>query len=70
MHKAVKIIIFVFVCLVISAILVLIKESGGGSVMWLGAVAIPLIYRSMFGQSSKREEAPTQEITLKKDHDS
>jgi hypothetical protein len=50
MGKAGKVIVFVFVCLVILVVLTVIKEAGGGAVMWLGALAIPIIYKSMFGK--------------------
>jgi hypothetical protein len=61
-----KVIVFIFVCLVILVGLALVKEAGGGSIMWLGALAIPLIYKSMFGKKDDGEEKQNQEITLKK----
>lgn len=66
MGKGGKVVVFVFVCLMILVVLVLVKEGGGGSVMWLGALAIPLIYKSMFGKKNDDKEDPNQEITLKK----
>lgn len=66
MSKAGKVVVFVFVCLVILVVLLLVKEGGGGSVMWLGALAIPLIYKSMFGKKEGNKEDSNQEITLKK----
>lgn len=64
MGKTGKVIVFVIVCFVIVLVLTLIKESGGGAVMWLGALAIPLIYKSMFGK--KDESNNDKDITLKK----
>lgn len=64
MGKTGKVIVFIIVCLVIVVVLTAIKESGGGAVMWLGAVAIPLIYKSMFGK--KDENNNDKDITLKK----
>jgi len=54
MGKAGKIIVFVIVCMVIIVVLTGIKESGGGAVIWLGAIAIPLIYKSMFNKNNKQ----------------
>lgn len=62
MGKAGKVIVFIIVCLVIIVVLTLIKESGGGAVMWLGALAIPLIYKSMFGKKNDNNN----DITLQK----
>lgn len=64
MGKTGKIIVFIIVCIVIVAVLTAIKKSGGGAVMWLGGLAIPLIYKSMFGK--KDETNNDKDITLKK----
>ena len=54
MGKAGKVIVFVILCFVVIVVLTGIKESGGGAVMWLGAIAIPLIYKGMFNKNSKQ----------------
>ncbi len=64
MGKTGKVIVFVIVCFVIAFVLTLIKKSGGGAVMWLGGLAIPLIYKSMFGK--KDDQNNEKDITLKK----
>lgn len=64
MGKTGKVIVFIIVCLVILFVLAAIKEASGGSVMWLGAIAIPLIYKSMFGE--KDENNNGKDITLNK----
>ena len=67
MGKAGKVIVFVVVCFVILVVLTIIKEAGGGAVMWLGAVAIPLIYKSMFGKKDDQTKNQNDnDITLKK----
>jgi hypothetical protein len=66
MGKAGKVIVFIFVCLVILVVLAVIKEASGGAVMWLGAVAIPLIYKSMFGKKDDEPNNQNGDITLKK----
>ena len=66
MGKAGKVIVFVFVCLVILVVLTVIKEAGGGAVMWLGALAIPLIYKSLFGEKDDETNDQNKDITLKK----
>ena len=66
MGKAGKVIVFVFVCLVILVVLTVIKEAGGGAVMWLGALSIPLIYKSMFGKKDEGTNDQNKDITLKK----
>lgn len=55
MGKAGKVIVFIIVCFVIIIGLALIKEgskaNGGPSAfMWIGALLIPIIYRSLFGK--------------------
>lgn len=67
MGKAGKVIVFVIVCFVILVVLTVIKEAGGGAVMWLGAVAIPLIYKSMFGKKDEEPNNQSSDITLNKD---
>ncbi len=67
MGKAGKVIVFVIVCLVIVVVLTAIKESAGGAVMWLGALAIPLIYKSMFGKKDAEQSNQSSDITLNKD---
>ena len=67
MGKAGKVIVFVIVCLVIVVVLTAIKESGGGAIMWLGALAIPLIYKSMFGKKDAEPSNQSSDITLNKD---
>jgi hypothetical protein len=68
MGKAGKVITFIIVCFVILVGLTAIKKSGGGAVMWIGVLLIPIIYRSLF---SKKEEDETSDdsndITLNKD---
>lgn len=61
MGKPAKVIVFVFVCFVIVGVLSAIKNSGGGAVMWLGALVIPIIYKNMFGKNNNDKD-----ITLKK----
>lgn len=60
-----KVIVFVFVSLAILVVLTLLKESGAGAVTWLGVVAIPLIYKSMFGKKEEHGDV-NKDITLKK----
>jgi len=67
MGKAGKVTVFVIVCFVILIVLTLIKEAGGGAVMWLGAIAIPLIYKSMFGKKDEQPSNQSSDITLNKD---
>jgi hypothetical protein len=67
MGKTGKVIVFVFVCFVILFGLAVIKEAGGGAVMWLGALVIPLIYKSMFGKKEEPNNSQSNEITLNKD---
>lgn len=67
MGKAGKVIVFVVVCFVIVVVLTIIKEAGGGAVMWLGAIAIPLIYKSMFGKKDDQTKNQNGDITLNKD---
>lgn len=69
MGKTGKVIVFIIVCFVILVVLTVIKEAGGGAVMWLGAVAIPLIYRSMFGKKEEPTDKSSGDITLNKDKD-
>ncbi len=66
MGKAGKVVVFIFVCLVILVVLTIIKEAGGGAVMWLGALAIPLIYKSMFSKKDDEKNDQNRDITLKK----
>lgn len=67
MEKTGKVIVFIIVCFVILFLLAIIKEAGGGAVMWLGALAIPLIYKSMFGKKEEPNNSQCNEITLNKD---
>ena len=60
-----KVIVFVFVSLAILVVLTLLKESGAGAVTWLGVVAIPLIYKSIFGKKEEHDDV-SKDITLKK----
>lgn len=60
-----KVIVFVFVSLAILVVLTLLKESGAGAVTWLGVVAIPLIYKSMFGKKEEHDDV-NKDITFKK----
>ncbi len=60
-----KVIVFVFVSLAILIVLTLLKESGAGAVSWLGVIAIPLIYKSMFGKKEELDDV-NKDITLKK----
>lgn len=62
MGKAGKVIVFIIVCLVIVIGLTAIKETskangGPGAFMWIGAVLIPIIYRSLF---SKKDDDNNQ----------
>lgn len=66
MGKPGKVIVFVIVCFVILFLLTILKEAGGGTVMWLGALAIPLIYKSMFGKKEEPNNSQNNEITLNK----
>lgn len=67
MGKAGKVITFIIVCLVIVVGLTVIKESGGGAVMWIGALLIPIIYKSLFGKKEEEETSDSKDITLNKD---
>ena len=67
MGKAGKVITFIIVCLVIPVGLTVIKESGGGAVMWIGALLIPIIYKSLFGKKEEEETSDSKDITLNKD---
>lgn len=67
MGKAGKVITFIIVCLVILVGLTVIKESGGGAVMWIGALLIPIIYKSLFGKKEEEETSESKDITLNKD---
>lgn len=67
MGKAGKVITFIIVCLVILVGLTVIKESGGGAVMWIGALLIPIIYKSLFGKKEEEETSDSKDITLNKD---
>ena len=66
MEKVGKVFGFLFVCLIIFVVLVVVKESGGGAVMWIGALAIPFIYRSMFGKKEENADDQNKDITLNK----
>lgn len=67
MGKAGKVITFIIVCLVIVVGLTVAKESGGGAVMWIGALLIPIIYRSLFGKKEEESNEDSKDITLNKD---
>lgn len=68
MGKAGKVITFIIVCFVILVGLTAVKESGGGAVMWIGVLLIPIIYRSLFGEKDEDEENnDSKDITLNKD---
>jgi len=67
MGRTGKIIVFIILCFVILVPLAMIKEAGGGAVMWLGAVAIPFIYMSMFGKKEKPTNKKSDDIILNKD---
>jgi preprotein translocase subunit SecG len=60
MGKAGKVIVFVFVCLVILVVLTVIKEAGGGAVMWLGALAIPLFTRVCLAKKTMKQMTKTK----------
>jgi hypothetical protein len=66
MGKTGKVIVFVIVCFVILMVLSIIKEAGGGAIMWLGALSIPLIYKSIFGKKQQSSNH-NNDIALKKD---
>ncbi|MCT7905078.1 Uncharacterised protein [Candidatus Ornithobacterium hominis] len=66
MNKVGKIIVFVVVSfIIVSGLAVLKAANGGGAIMWLGALAIPLIYRSLF-KNNKKDNNNDNDITLKK----
>ncbi|MCR9289968.1 MAG: hypothetical protein NXI23_21540 [Bacteroidetes bacterium] len=67
MEKTGKIITFIIVCLVIIVGLTVIKESGGGGVMWIGALLIPIIYGSLFNKKEEEKTSDSKDITLNKD---
>lgn len=67
MGKVGKVITFIIVCLVILVGLTIVKESGGGAVMWIGALLIPIIYKSLFGNKEEEETSDSKDITLNKD---
>lgn len=67
MGKTSKVIVFIIVCFVIIVVLTMVKQAGGGAVIWLGAVAIPLIYKSMFGKKDEPANNQTTDITINKD---
>lgn len=66
MGRTGKVIVFIIVCFVILLVLTILKESGAGAVMWLGALAIPLIYKSMFGKKEQSQNENSTDITLNK----
>jgi hypothetical protein len=51
-------------------VLAVIKQVGGGAVMWLGAIAIPLIYKSMFSKNVNKSNEQSRDVKLNKDKDS
>lgn len=66
MNKVGKIIVFVVVSfIIVSGLAVLKAANGGGAIMWVGALAIPLIYRSLF-KNNKKDNNNDNDITLKK----
>lgn len=67
MGKVGKVITFIIVCFVIIVGLTVVKESGGGAVMWIGALLIPIIYRSLFGKKEEEKTNDSKDITLNKD---
>lgn len=68
MNKGAKIIIFIILCFVIVVPLAAYKRAGGGAVMWIGAVGLLLIYKSMFGKRNKtKDDDKNDKITLNKD---
>lgn len=70
MNKTSKIIVFIVVIFVIGFTLAIIKEAGGGAVMWLGAVAIFVVYKSMFsGKNNNDEEKNNKNEIIKLDKD-
>lgn len=66
MGKGVKILVFIIVCLVILTVLSLLKESGAGAVMWLGVLAIPFIYKSLFSENKTVYKQNDDDFTLRK----
>lgn len=56
MRKAGKVILFAFICLTILVILTVIKVTIGGTIIWLGAVVIPIIYIFMFGKNDNEND--------------
>ncbi|CAI9429922.1 Spore germination protein [Candidatus Ornithobacterium hominis] len=65
MNKVGKIIVFVVVSFIIVFGLTVLKAANGGAIMWLSALAIPLIYRSLF-KNNKKDNNNDNDITLKK----
>jgi hypothetical protein len=66
MGKTGKVFVFILICLVILVVLTVIKAAGGGTVLWLGAFAIPIIYMSMFGKKNDETINKKEDNTLNK----
>ncbi len=64
MGKSGKIVVFIIVAFVITMIAAALKKSGAGAVLSVGAVAIYILYQSMFKKDKKAEVGT--ESTLKK----
>lgn len=69
MSKTGKVITFIIVSFVIVVGLTGIKQSGGGAVMWIAALLIPIIYHSLFRkkEDDDKTDGDSNDITLKKD---
>jgi hypothetical protein len=66
MSKTGKITVFVIVSFVIIVVATIIKELNGGAFMWIAAIVIGVLYKSLFSKKATDSE-DTDEITLKKE---
>lgn len=63
-----KVIVFLIVFFVVTIVFVLIKESTGAAVMWIGAMIMLAVGRSMFGKKkTDNKNVESKDITLNKD---
>lgn len=68
MGKKSKILVFIFVCFMIFIIVHILSGIMTSPVIYLGVIAIPIIYKSMFGKKDVQEDSQSNEITLNKEN--
>ena len=66
MGKLGKAFVFIFVCFTIVVILTLLAGVMTSPVIFLGVIAIPFIYKSMFGKKKEQQISESNEIILDK----